>query len=287
MDAAPLTCAGVTTYKALKVAHPQPSETVMVVGIGGLGHLGLQYAQGVRKYTVAVDVEDEKLQLAKDLGADHVLDARGDRLEAIADIGGVDVALVTVPVPAAMQTAHAALNPNGRMVLVGLPANDRLELPIFDTVLTGKSVIGSLVGTRNDLADCFALHARGLTKVVAERRQLEDVNDCFEEVLAGPRSGPARFRHELSRTTADGLTQGDGSGGGQDGDLQHDAQTDHHSQMLVRGDLLRVTGLAPRNRSSQTARGSRPAANDPPRYVGLTGCWRICPCVPRDATTGE
>ena len=77
IDAAPLTCAGVTTYKALKVARPQPAETAMVVGIGGLGHLALQYARIFGTTTVAVDVEDEKLQLAKDLGADHVVDGRG------------------------------------------------------------------------------------------------------------------------------------------------------------------------------------------------------------------
>jgi propanol-preferring alcohol dehydrogenase len=81
------------------------------------------------------------------------------------------------------------------MVIVGLPAHDRLELPIFDTVLTGKSVIGSLVGTRNDLADCFSLHARGLTRVVAQRRQLDDVNDCFEEVLAS--RVPARLVFDM------------------------------------------------------------------------------------------
>jgi alcohol dehydrogenase, propanol-preferring len=195
VEAAPLTCAGVTTYKGLKVAFPQPSDAVMVVGIGGLGHLGLQYAKVFGSMTVAVDVEDEKLQLAKELGADHVLDARGDLLTPLEDLGGVDIALVTVPSPSAMQTAHAALSPNGRMVIVGLPADDRLELPIFDTVLTGKSVIGSLVGTRNDLEDVFSIHARGLTKVVAETRQLEDVNQCFEEVLAG--RVPARLVFDL------------------------------------------------------------------------------------------
>jgi propanol-preferring alcohol dehydrogenase len=195
-DAAPLTCAGVTTYKALKVAHPQPNETAMVVGIGGLGHLGLQYAKVFGTTTIAVDVEDEKLQLAKELGADHVLDARFDQAEQLAELGGVDIALVTVPSPAAMRTAHAALNPNGRLVLVGLPADNRLEIPVFETVLKGISVIGSLVGTRNDLADCFALHAAGRTRVIAESRRLEDVNDCFEEVLAG--RVPARLVFDLT-----------------------------------------------------------------------------------------
>jgi len=195
LDAAPLTCAGVTTYKALKVAQPQPNEIAMVVGIGGLGHLGLQYAKVFGATTVAVDVEDEKLQLAKDLGADQVVDARNSDDE-MTRLGGVDIALVTVPSPSAMRSAHAALNPGGRLVLVGLPAEDRLELPVFDTVLHGKTVIGSLVGTRNDLADCFALHAQGRTRVVAETRQLEDVNACFDEVLAG--RVPARLVFDMT-----------------------------------------------------------------------------------------
>lgn len=194
-DAAPITCAGVTTYKALKVAKPQPNETAMIVGVGGLGHLALQYARIFGTTTVAVDVEDEKLQLAKDLGADHVVDARGDLASHLDALGGVDVAVVTVPSPDAMQAAHAALNPNGRLVLVGLPKDNRLELPVFETVLKGISVTGSLVGTRNDLADCFALHAAGHTRVIAEPRHLEDVNEAFEEVLAG--HVPARLVFEM------------------------------------------------------------------------------------------
>jgi propanol-preferring alcohol dehydrogenase len=196
VEAAPVTCAGVTTYKALKVAKPQPTETAMVVGIGGLGHLALQYAKIFGTTTVAVDVEDEKLRLAEDLGADHVVDGRGDQAGELAALGGVDVAVVTVPSPAAMRAAHAALNPNGRLVLVGLPADNRLELPVFETVLKGISVIGSLVGTRNDLAECFALHAQGRTRVIAETRKLEDVNECFEEVLAG--KVPARLVFDLT-----------------------------------------------------------------------------------------
>jgi propanol-preferring alcohol dehydrogenase len=194
-DAAPITCAGVTTYKALKVAHPQPADTAMIVGIGGLGHLALQYAKIFGCTTIAVDVEDEKLGLAKQLGADHMIDARGDQGSQLADIGGVDIAVVTVPSPQSMHAAHAALNPNGRLVLVGLPADNRLEIPVFETVLRGISVIGSLVGTRLDLAECFALHAQGRTKVVAESRRLEDVNDCFDEVLSG--HVPARLVFDL------------------------------------------------------------------------------------------
>lgn len=196
LDAAPITCAGVTTYKALKTASPQPADTALIVGIGGLGHLALQYAKVFGCTTVAVDVEDEKLALAKELGADHVVDGRGDQAAELAALGGVDLAVVTVPSPRAMQAAHAALNPNGRLVLVGLPADNRLELPVFETVLKGIQVFGSLVGTREDLAECFALHAQGRTRVVAETRKLEDVNACFEEVLAG--KVPARLVFDLT-----------------------------------------------------------------------------------------
>lgn len=94
-----------------------------------------------------------------------------------------------------MRAAHASLNPRGRLVLVGLPADNKLEIPVFETVLSGISVIGSLVGTRNDLAECFDLHARGKTRVVAEHRSLEDVNACFAEVLSG--RVPARLVFDL------------------------------------------------------------------------------------------
>lgn len=194
-DAAPLTCAGVTTYAALKAASPQPNESVMVVGLGGLGHLGLQYGSVFGCKTIAVDVEDSKLELAQSLGADHLVDARGDQAAQIEAIGGADIALVTVPSPQAMAAAHAALNPRGRLVLVGLPADNTLTLPVFETVLPGISVIGSLVGTRNDLADCFDLHAAGRTRVIAESRSLDDVNECFDEVLAG--DVPARIVFEM------------------------------------------------------------------------------------------
>lgn len=84
-----------------------------------------------------------------------------------------------------MASAHAALNPRGRLVLVGLPADNSLTLPVFETVLSGISVHGSLVGTRNDLAETYMLHAMGRTRVIAQTRQLDDVNECFEEVLSG------------------------------------------------------------------------------------------------------
>jgi propanol-preferring alcohol dehydrogenase len=187
LDAAPLTCAGVTTYKAIKVARVAPAERVAVFGVGGLGHLALQYARIVGGLVVAVDVEPEKLQLARELGADDVVNAREqDAAEAIQAMGGADVAVALAADPRSFEQAYLSLRRGGRLVMVALPANNAaVQVPIFDAVLGGKSVLGSIVGTRNDLADVFALHAAGRTRVVAVERKLDEVNAAIDDVLAG------------------------------------------------------------------------------------------------------
>lgn len=197
-DAAPLTCAGVTTYKAIKVAGIKPSERVAVFGIGGLGHLAVQYARLVGGVVIAVDVEDDKLELAHELGADHVVNARTtDPVAAIEALGGADVAVVLAVLPAVFEQAFAALRRGGRLVCVGLPpeTDGPMSLPIFPTVLKGISVIGSIVGTRQDLAEVFELHARGRTRVVAETRKLDEINGAIDDVLAG--RAPARIVFEF------------------------------------------------------------------------------------------
>ena len=191
-DAAPLTCAGVTTYKAVKVSGARSSDLVAVFGIGGLGHLAVQYARIAGAEVVAVDVEDEKLALARELGAAHVVNARDDDpVAAVQALGGADVAIALAVSPTSMRQAFDSLKRGGRLVLVALPRDNDLQLPIFETVLKGISVIGSIVGTRRDLAEVFELHARGRTRVVAEGRKLDDVNACFDEVLSG--TVPARL----------------------------------------------------------------------------------------------
>ena len=187
-DAAPLTCAGVTTYKAIKVAGIRPTERVAVFGIGGLGHLAVQYAKIVGGTVIAVDIEDAKLELAGELGADHLVNARDvDPVAAIDQLGGADVAVVLAVTPVVFEQAHAALRRGGRLVCVGLPPETEgpMALPIFPTVLKGISVIGSIVGTRQDLAEVFELHARGRTRVVAEIRKLDEINESVDDVLAG------------------------------------------------------------------------------------------------------
>jgi propanol-preferring alcohol dehydrogenase len=186
-DAAPLTCAGVTTYKAIKVAQVAPAETVAIFGIGGLGHLALQYARIAGGFVIAVDIEDSKLRMATELGADHVINARSDDpVAAIQKLGGADVAVVLAAAPASFDQAYRSLRRGGRMVCVAMPAdNAALRLPIFDTVINGKTVIGSIVGTRNDLADVFALHAAGRTTVVTVERKIDEVNESIDDVLSG------------------------------------------------------------------------------------------------------
>lgn len=186
-DAAPLSCAGVTTYKAVKVARVAPAEQVAVFGVGGLGHLAVQYARIAGGLVIGVDVADDKLAMATELGADHVVNAaETDPVEAIQDLGGADVAIALAANPRSFEQAWHSLRRGGRLVCVALPAdNAALSVPIFDAVLNGKSVIGSIVGTRNDLADVFALHAAGRTKVIAVDRKLDEVNAAIEDVLGG------------------------------------------------------------------------------------------------------
>jgi len=185
-DAAPLSCAGLTSYKSVKVARVQPGETVVVFGIGGLGHLAVQYARLVGATVIAVDIDDEKLELATSLGADHVVNAaKVDPVGAIADLGGADVALAYAVAPVAFNQAFASLNRGGRLICVALPAEGTMSIPIFETVLKGIEIIGSIVGTRQDLAEVFRLHAQGRTRVIAEGRKLEQVNDAIDELLAG------------------------------------------------------------------------------------------------------
>ncbi|MCX5336625.1 alcohol dehydrogenase AdhP [Streptomyces sp. NBC_00140] len=185
-DAAPLTCAGVTTYKALKVADVRPTQLVAISGIGGLGHLALQYAKIAGATVAAIDVTDEKLELAAELGADLVIDARKDNVgEVLKQHGGAHAAIALAVNEAAFTAVNSGLRRGGRLVMVALPAHGTIQVPIFDTVLNGTSVIGSIVGTRQDLAEVFQLHAAGRTRVIHERRPLESVNESIGEVLRG------------------------------------------------------------------------------------------------------
>jgi propanol-preferring alcohol dehydrogenase len=185
-DAAPLTCAGVTTYKAVKVAGTRSSDLVAVFGVGGLGHLAIQYAAIAGGRVIAVDIHDEKLVLARELGAAFTVNAaKEDPVAAIQALGGADQAIALAVSPRAFEQAYGALRRGGTLVFVALPADNEVTLPIFETVLNAITIVGSIVGTRKELREVFELHAAGRTHVIRETRPLADVNEAIADLDAG------------------------------------------------------------------------------------------------------
>jgi alcohol dehydrogenase, propanol-preferring len=194
-DAAPLTCAGVTTYKAVKVSGARSSDLVAVFGVGGLGHLAIQYAHIAGARVVAVDLHDEKLQLARELGATHLVNgSTEDPIQAIRNLGGADVAIALAAAPRPFEQAYGSLRRGGTLVFVALPADNHVQLPIFETVLNGITIVGSIVGTRTDLREVFELHAAGATTVIKEERPLHEVNEAIAEVERGEVKARVVFR---------------------------------------------------------------------------------------------
>jgi alcohol dehydrogenase, propanol-preferring len=190
-DASPLTCAGVTTYKAVKVSGAMSSSLVAVFGAGGLGHLAIQYAHITGAAVVAVDVNQSRLITALKAGADHIVNpTEEDPIAAIKRLGGADAAISTAVFPTAFEQAFGSLVRGGKLVCVGLPAENGMNIPIFETVLGGLEIAGSIVGTRHDLEEVFELHRRGLTHVEYAERSLDDVNTAIGEVLDGTAPAP-------------------------------------------------------------------------------------------------
>jgi propanol-preferring alcohol dehydrogenase len=191
VDAAPLTCAGVTTYKAVKVSGARSSDLVVVFGAGGLGHLAIQYARITGAEVVAVDTNPERLTSALQLGADHVIHAgEQDAAAELQRLGGADIAISTAVNPSAFEQAIAGLARGGRLVCVGLPAHNAMRVPIFETVMGGLTIQGSIVGTHRDLEEVFTLHGRGLTTVQRADCVLDDVNATIASVLDGSAPAP-------------------------------------------------------------------------------------------------
>jgi propanol-preferring alcohol dehydrogenase len=191
LDAAPLTCAGVTTYKAVKESGARAADRVAVFGAGGLGHLAIQYARITGADVIAVDPNQARLETARTLGASHVVDPSvEDPVTAIEALGGADVAIATAVSPIAFEQALGSLARGGRLVCVGLPAENDIKVPIFQTVLGGLDLRGSIVGTHHDLEEVFELHRRGETQVLRAERRLDDVNAAIAEVLDGSAPEP-------------------------------------------------------------------------------------------------
>jgi propanol-preferring alcohol dehydrogenase len=185
-DAAPLACAGLTTYKAVKASGARSSDLVAVFGIGGLGHLAIQYAQVAGAKVVAVDRQDARLALADKLGAAHTVNStKQDPAEAVQALGGANVAIVTASAAEPYQQAYGSLRRGGTIVALGAPRDNTMHLPIFQTIVQEIRVIGSFVGTRADLAETFELHASGRTTVMRETRPLDQVNEAMAELEQG------------------------------------------------------------------------------------------------------
>lgn len=182
-DAACLSCAGVSAYRAVLTSGARPGDLTAVFGVGGLGHLAVQYANLVGASVVAVDTNEAKLTMASDLGALHQVDAsRVDPVEAIRAMGGCNQAIVAAASRPAADQALACLKPGGTLVLLAIPADNTLCIPISETVHSGIAIRGSIGGSRADLARTFALHAAGRTQVIHQARRLAQVNQAIAEV---------------------------------------------------------------------------------------------------------
>ncbi|MBJ7553793.1 alcohol dehydrogenase AdhP [Marinomonas spartinae] len=190
VEAAPLFCAGVTTYKALKVSGAKPGDWVALFGVGGLGHLAVQYAVAMGFRVVAVDTGDAKRELAMSLGAECFFDFKTDDVveDILAKTNGVHATVCTAVSKAGFRQSYDVVRRGGKCVLVGLPPED-MPLPIFNTVLNGVSVVGSIVGTRKDLEECLEFAARGKVKAIIKEKSLEDINDIFADMEKGEITG--------------------------------------------------------------------------------------------------
>lgn len=189
-DIAPILCAGVTVYKGLKMTDTKPGDWVVISGIGGLGHMAIQYACAMGLNVAAVDIDDSKLAFAKRLGASVTVNARNDDPGEVfkREFGGAHGVLVTAVSPKAFEQAIGVMRRGGTMVLNGLPPGT-FDLSIFNMVLDGITVRGSIVGTRKDLQE--ALDFAGRHKVAANIavEPLENINDIFARMHAGKIEG--------------------------------------------------------------------------------------------------
>jgi propanol-preferring alcohol dehydrogenase len=186
-QAAPLICAGITTYKGLKETEAKAGEWVVVSGAGGLGHLAIQYAKVMGLQVCAVDIDDGKLAHAKKLGADFVVNAKTS--DPVASVkkgtdGGAHGVLITAPSLSAFKQGVGMTRKHGTCVLVGLPPGE-FPVPLFDVVANCITIRGSFVGNREDMAETLAFAAEGKVKADIELQPLSAINSVFERLEHG------------------------------------------------------------------------------------------------------
>jgi propanol-preferring alcohol dehydrogenase len=190
-QAAPLICAGITTYKGIKETEAKPGQWIVISGCGGLGHLGIQYAKAMGLLVCAVDIDDDKLALAKKLGADAIVNAKtGDPVAVVqkATGGGAHGVLITAPSLPAFKQGVEMTRKTGICVLVGLPPGE-FPVPLFDVVANCISIRGSFVGNRADMAEALDFAARGKVTADIELQPLSAINDVFNRLQKGKVAG--------------------------------------------------------------------------------------------------
>ncbi|NHZ65332.1 zinc-dependent alcohol dehydrogenase [Massilia genomosp. 1] len=186
-DAAPLICAGITSYKGIKETQARPGQWIVISGIGGLGHLAVQYAKAMGLHVCAVDIDEGKLAHAARLGADAMVDARkADAIDMVKSVtgGGAHGVLITAPSLVAFRQGVGMTRKFGTCVLVGLPAGE-FPTPLFDVVANCITIRGSFVGSRLDMAEALAFALDGKVKADIELQPLSAINDVFERLKRG------------------------------------------------------------------------------------------------------
>jgi propanol-preferring alcohol dehydrogenase len=187
VEAAPLTCAGITTYKGIKETAAKPGQWIAISGVGGLGHLGIQYAKAMGLLVCAIDIDDGKLDHAKRLGADLVINAKaGDPAVTLKKEtgGGAHGVLITAPSLIAFKQGIGMTRKRGTYVLVGLPPGE-FPVPLFDVVANCITIRGSFVGTRQDMAEALAFAAGGKVRADIELQPLASINQILSRLEHG------------------------------------------------------------------------------------------------------
>jgi propanol-preferring alcohol dehydrogenase len=189
VEAAPLFCAGVTVYRALKNASVAAGQRVAVVGVGGLGHLAIQVARAFGAEAIALDVAEDKLTLARALGASSAMNATDPQaIKSVRQLGGVHVAVMASAAKAAFDTCLKCLRPGGTLSVVGLPA-EPFSLSAFALVSGEFRVMGSAVGTRDDLHEILRLGAAGKVRCHTETKPMDEVNEVLRQMRNGTIAG--------------------------------------------------------------------------------------------------
>ena len=189
VSGAPLYCAALTTYRALKISGARLGQTVAIWGVGGLGHYAVQIARAMGLRVVAVDIAESKLDFARELGVDLTVNAKEkDAVKTIKKAGGADVVIILAPTHAAIEQGYRSLRRGGALVLVGLPPGN-FTLPIFATVSRGIRVLTAAVGTRQDLREVLSLAAGNKIHSVCETVPLDEVNSVFRRMEEGQITG--------------------------------------------------------------------------------------------------